>query len=83
MGHIQIKNVPAETHTELRRRAEQAGLSLRDYLMRLIRRDLALPSIQDWIAEVEALEPVPEGEESAAEMIAAVRRERDEELDQR
>ena len=61
MSNLQIKNVPETVHTELRRRAEQAGLSLRDYMLRLIRRDLALPSVQDWLAEIDQLEPVPEG----------------------
>jgi len=77
MSHLQIKNVPEATHAELRRRAEQEGMSLRDYVLRLIRRDLDLPSVRDWLAELDELEPALDGE-SSADLVAAIRRERDE-----
>ena len=79
MSHLQIKNVPPAMHTELRRRADQAGLSLRDYVLQLIQKDLTLPSVRDWLAELDELEHVPAAAgESSADTVTAVRRERDE-----
>ena len=50
-------------------------MTVRDYVLDLIRRDQALPSRSDWAAEVRALKPV-EMEESSAEVIARQRAER-------
>jgi malonyl CoA-acyl carrier protein transacylase len=46
MGNLQIKNVPEALHDELRARADGAGLTLRDYVLRLLERELAVPA--DW-----------------------------------
>ena len=35
---LQVRNVPDELHTELRRRAAAAGMSLSDYVLRELRR---------------------------------------------
>jgi predicted nucleic acid-binding protein len=43
MGAIQVKEVPEELHEALRRRAVQEGMTLADYVLDLIRRDLGLP----------------------------------------
>ena len=75
MGNLQVKNLPEPLHSELRRRAAEAGMTVRDYVLDLIRRDQALPSRSDWAAEVRALKPV-EMEESSAEVIARQRAER-------
>ena len=72
MGNLQVKNLPEPVHSELRKRAAQAGMTVRDYVLDLIRRDQALPSRSDWAAEVRALEPV-EIDESSSELIARQR----------
>jgi hypothetical protein len=36
MSIIQVKNVPPAMHSELRRRAQQEGTTIRDYVMKLI-----------------------------------------------
>jgi hypothetical protein len=79
MSIIQVKNVPPAMHGELRRRAGQEGLTIRDYVLKLIERDQRLPSRADWLDRVAALEPVTVSQ-SAAEMIRQAREERDEEL---
>src|SRR5580765_8156554 len=79
MSIIQVKNVPPAMHDELRRRAGQEGLTIRDYVLKLIERDQRLPSKADWLDRVAALEPVTVSQ-SAAEVIREARRERDEEL---
>jgi hypothetical protein len=58
MGNIQLKNVSGELHDALRARAHAEGLTLRDYVLDLIRRDLALPGRTEWLREAAALEPV-------------------------
>jgi hypothetical protein len=65
---IQVKNVPPAMHGELRRRAEQEGLTIRDYVLKLIERDQRLPSKADWLSRVAELEPVAVSQ-SAAEVI--------------
>jgi hypothetical protein len=76
---IQVKNVPPAMHGELRRRASQEGLTIRDYVLKLIERDQRLPSKTDWLDRVAELEPVAVSQ-SAADVIREAREERDEEL---
>jgi antitoxin FitA len=79
MSTIQVKNVPPAMHTELRRRASQEGLTIRDYVLKLIERDQQLPSKTDWLDRVAELEPVSVSG-SAAETVREAREERDREL---
>jgi hypothetical protein len=79
MGIIQVKNVPPAMHTELKRRAEQDGLTIRDYVLKLIERDQRLPSKSDWLDRVAELEPVTVSR-SAVEVVREAREERDREL---
>ncbi|HEX9888158.1 MAG TPA: hypothetical protein VGA69_01670 [Nitriliruptorales bacterium] len=53
MGNLQIKNVPDELHDELRARAGGAGMTLRDYVLRILERELAVPA--DWRARLAQL----------------------------
>lgn len=82
MSIIQVKNVPPQMHSELRRRAEQDGMTIRDYVLKLIERDQRLPSRRDWLERVAALEPVSVSR-SAAEVVREAREERDRELTER
>ena len=43
--HIQIREIPEETHRKLKARAAAEGMSMSDYLKRLIDQDLRRP---DW-----------------------------------
>jgi hypothetical protein len=79
MSIIQVKNVPPAMHSELRRRAQQEGTTIRDYVMKLIERDQRRPSRRDWLDRVSELEPVAVTQ-SAAEVIREARAERDHEL---
>jgi hypothetical protein len=72
MSNLQVKDVPAPVHAELRRRAELAGKTIREYVLELIRRDLATPSREEWIAAVGRMKPLDLGG-SAAELIRADR----------
>lgn len=47
MATIQVKNVPAEVHGELRRRAAEAGQSLQEYLLARLTEQASRPTLQD------------------------------------
>ena len=79
MGNLQIKNLPDDVHDELRRRAAEQGLSLRDYVVRLIRNDLAKPSAKEWLAALDEL-PRTKLDRPVADYIRQDREEREEHL---
>ena len=76
MGNLQIKNLPDEMHEELRRRAAEEGISLRDYLLRLIKQDLVKPSRTEWLRKVDRL-PRTKLDRPVAEYIREDREERE------
>lgn len=71
--HVQIREIPEKTHRKLKMRAAAEGLSMSDYLKRLIERDLSRPSWDEIEARMNKMAPLTLSE-PAAEM---VRRERD------
>lgn len=76
---VQIRNMPPELHRRLKARAAMAGLSLSDYLLAEIRRSAEVPSREEMVERLRRLPRVDIGE-SAAEVIRAGRREREEQL---
>jgi plasmid stability protein len=77
MGAIQVKDVPAELHEALRRRAIEQGMTLADYVLDLIRRDLGLPSRREWFERLATREPVNLAPGVIADHIRAARAERE------
>jgi len=77
MGAIQVKDVPEELHEALRRRALEQGMTLADYVLDLIRRDLGLPSRREWFERLATREPVNIPPGVIADMIRAERAERE------
>ena len=47
MPSIQIKEVPAEVHAALRRRAAASGQSLQEYLLSRLRDDAETPTVEE------------------------------------
>lgn len=82
MANLQIKNLPEELHEELRRRAHDEGMTVRDYVLRLIQHDQARPTKAEWWARIRALPPVDLGR-PAAELIAEDRAEREAQWEER
>lgn len=76
MSTLQIKSLPDDLHDEIKRRASQQGMTLRDYVLELIRRDLALPTRHDWLDSLKRLRVV-ELDRPAADLIRDVRDERE------
>jgi len=79
VGAIQVKNVPEGLHDRLRDRAGAEGITIAQYVMRVIERDLALPSQREWLAGVRELEPVAGLDAAAA--VRQGREQREEQLD--
>jgi antitoxin FitA len=77
MGAIQVKDVPEDLHEALRRRALEQGMTLADYVLDLIRRDLGLPSRREWFERLATREPVNIPPGVSADMIRAERAERE------
>src|SRR5829696_9655738 len=80
MGAIQVKDVPEELHEALRRRAVEQGMTLADYVLDLIRRDLGLPSRREWFERLATRQPVNLRPGEAAEALHAARAEREAQL---
>ncbi len=80
MANLQIKDLPSDVHTELRRRAAQEGVTMRDYVLRLLREDQALPAKSEWLARVQRRRPV-RLDRPIAELIADDRAARDAHLE--
>lgn len=70
---IQIRNVPDALHRELKARAARAGMSLSDYLLRIVRRAADRATPEEMRARLAERDPVVPDESSAG----AVRAERD------
>ena len=71
--HVQIREIPDATHRALKARAAAEGVSMSDYLKRLIARDLERPSWAEMVRRMEALAPVTLSRGTAA----LIREERD------
>jgi hypothetical protein len=57
MSSVQVKNVDEETHQLLRERATAMGMTLGEYVLELIRKDLRRPSRAEWLTRLRALPP--------------------------
>lgn len=55
MGDLLIRDLPAETHAELKRRAEQAGMSLQSYVTQMLARSTSAPTVTDWLQGLDDL----------------------------
>ena len=78
MGSVQVRDMPEDLHDALRRRAKGEGMTVREYLLHVIERDLSLPTLREWLDRVSDLEPV-----EGLDAVTAVREgrvERDEQL---
>jgi plasmid stability protein len=49
---MHIRELDEPTHRELVRRADAAGMSLRAYVVEVLRRHVALPTSEEWLDEV-------------------------------
>jgi plasmid stability protein len=73
MSLIQIRNVPEAIHRRAKARAALEGLTLSDYALRAVERELREPTLSEIAARIRTLDPV-DVEPPAARV---VREERD------
>jgi plasmid stability protein len=58
MSAIQVKNFPADLHAKLRKRAASQGRSVSGYVTEVLKRDLELPTWDQWFKTLETRKPV-------------------------
>lgn len=75
---VLIRDLPAEVHAELARRAAAEDKSLRAYLREVLTEHVAVPSMDQWLGHLRALGATHGGGPTGAELVAAVRAEDDE-----
>ncbi|MQA17743.1 MAG: hypothetical protein GEV09_27860 [Pseudonocardiaceae bacterium] len=73
MGDLLIRDLPVQTHDELKRRAQAAGMSLQAYAAQVLGQHTIAPSLEEWLRSLAELPRHPEI--SGAETIRAVRDE--------
>ena len=56
--HVQIRNLPDPQHRKLKERAASQGLTITDYVKRLIESDLKRPSLAEMAERLRQLPPV-------------------------
>jgi hypothetical protein len=62
---LQIRGIPVKTRDALRRKAESKGVSMSQYLIDLIQRDVQTMPLDDWIAMVRKNPPIDLGRPAA------------------
>ncbi len=73
VSNVQVKNLDADIHDQLRTRAAAASMTISEYVLELIRRDLRTPHRRQWLSDVASL---PRHEFSRAEIADALHSER-------
>jgi hypothetical protein len=72
---LQIRGMPVAIRDRLRRRADGKGLSMSQYVIELLKDDLARPSVAEWMSEVGKLPPIDLGGKTGADLVREGRRE--------
>ena len=79
MTALQVRDFPDELHDELRRRARGEGMTLSEYVTRLLRTVLE-PTMDDWLDGLAADEPVALRPGAAADQVRADRAAREDDV---
>ncbi|MDQ3964184.1 MAG: hypothetical protein M3277_09795 [Actinomycetota bacterium] len=74
MKNIQIRNVPDKTHSVLRRRAAEAGMSLQEYLLGLVNEISARPTVEEVLRRAGSRSG---GRLSMSQVVEGIRKDRD------
>ncbi|HSH62133.1 MAG TPA: hypothetical protein VK988_21285 [Acidimicrobiales bacterium] len=76
---LNVRDLPDELHQILAARAARRGASLRQYTIEVLAAHCSLPTMEEWLGEVEALTPA-EGDASGAEAVERAREDDDAEV---
>jgi antitoxin FitA len=71
--HVQIRNLPEVQHRKLKARAAAQGMTITDYVKRLVESDLQRPTMADLVARAKKLAQINIGSSS----VDIVREDRD------
>ncbi|QBI19972.1 hypothetical protein ER308_10645 [Egibacter rhizosphaerae] len=74
---MHIRDLDEPTHQELVRRADAAGVSLRAYVVEVLRRHTGLPTVEDWLDEVRRDPPLPAEGPDSVTLVEEGRRDSD------
>jgi plasmid stability protein len=72
---VQLRGVPVSLRDRLRRRAAGKGVSMSQYVIEILKDDLARPTVAEWVAEVTKLPPIDLRGKSGADLVREGRRE--------
>ena len=72
---VQLRGVPVALRERLRKRADANGVSMSQYVIEILKDDLARPTVADWVAEVGKHPPIDLGGKTGAELVRETRRE--------
>jgi plasmid stability protein len=53
VGNLQVKHLPDDVHDALRARAREEGISLSELVSRVLKREVAKPSLSAWLADLD------------------------------
>lgn len=73
MTDLLIRDLDQATHSELKRRAEQVGMSVQAYVSRVLVQHAARPSLEEWLRRLDELPR--HSDASGAEVVRAARDE--------
>src|SRR3989442_6190135 len=71
---LQIRGIPVALRERLRRRADHKGLSMSQYVIEILKDDLARPTVAEWAAEVGKLPPIDLGGKTGDALARETRR---------
>jgi hypothetical protein len=72
---VQIRGVPVALRERLRRRADSKGVSMSQYVIEILKDDLARPTLAEWVAEIGKHPPIDLGGKTGAELVRETRSE--------
>jgi plasmid stability protein len=72
---LQIRGLPVPLRERLRRRADGNGQSMSQYVIEILKDDLARPTVAEWAAEVGKHPAIDLGGKTGAELMRETRRE--------
>ncbi len=75
--NMHIRDLDEQTHRELMRRAEAAGMSLRAYVIDVLRQHTAMPTLHDWLDDVRQEPLLPADGPDSVTLVEEGRRDSD------
>jgi len=75
MANLQVKRVPDDLYAAAKARAGSEGVSLSEMVLRMLKRELAMPSMQEWLDDVNRHRPTPRPEFDIEQLMDEVRGE--------